>query len=262
MIAATSRMQCRKTVTAVDSRWLPAPSNPAVSHEQVHVWRVWLDVTEPLLYDLQAALTKDEVARANRYRRDEDRNHFRAARGFLRFILGRYLNAPPERLRFRYDSYGKPSLAPESGGSNLQFSISHSRGLALFAVTWRRLIGVDLEQIRPIPGVEQLVESYFSSSEQEAFRSVSTESQMEAFYRCWTRKEAFVKAKGLGLALPLDSFSVTLAPGEPAGLLQVADDPREVSRWALRDLEPSTGYVGALAVEGTGWRAAHWQWQE
>lgn len=247
-------------VTGTDRQWLPAPKNLALSRDEVHVWRASISATEPYIHELRCTLARDEVMRAEQYRFAEDRDRFIAARGLLRFILGRYLDTQPEQLQFHYGFFGKPSLTAEPGGKGLQFSVSHSGSLVLCAMAWDRQIGVDLEQIQPIPRVGQLVKRYFSSSEQAAFRAVSRERQMEAFYRCWTRKEAFVKAKGLGFSLPLDRFDVTLAPGEPARLLQVRGNPWEASRWALCDLRPWSGYVGALAVEGHGLRVARWRW--
>lgn len=247
-------------VMTMDSRWLAAPKKLTLSPDQVHVWCASLRASEPCTHDLYSTLAQDEVVRAARYHFAEDRARFIVARGLLRCILGRYLDTPPDRLRFRYGSHGKPVLTGEEGGNGLQFNASHSRDLVLYAMAWDRQIGVDLEQIQPIPCVGQIVEQHFASSERAAFRALPTKEQREAFYRCWTRKEAFVKARGLGFALLPDRFEVTLAPGVPAKLLKVSGNPKEASRWALHDLDPASGYVGALAVEGHGLRLACWRW--
>jgi 4'-phosphopantetheinyl transferase len=174
--------------------------------------------------------------------------------------LGRYLGLKPGQLRFCYGPHGKPSLAPPLEEEALRFNVSHSQGLALFAVARGRELGVDLEYVRPIAEVEQIVARFFSERESKAFSALPAGRRLEAFFNCWTRKEAYVKARGGGLALSLKQFDVSLAPGEAAALSCTGDDAQEVARWSLWALEPGPGYVAALAVEGHGWRLACWQW--
>jgi 4'-phosphopantetheinyl transferase len=142
----------------------------------------------------------------------------------------------------------------------LSFNLTHSHQLALYAVTRRREIGVDLEYVRADFADEQIAERFFSPREVAALRTVPENLLKEAFFHCWTRKEAYVKAKGEGLSIPLDQFDVSLAPGEPALLLSTRDDPQEADRWSLQALFPGSGYVAALAVEGRTWRLKCWQW--
>jgi 4'-phosphopantetheinyl transferase len=239
-------------------RWLAAPEILALSADELHVWSASLELDSRSIPSLQRTLSGDEIDRAERYRSAADRRRFVTARGLLRLILGRYLDTPPEILKFRYGPHGKPSLVVEPGGSGLQFSVTHSFDLALYAVARERPLGIDLERIRPLPEVRTLVKRYFSSAEQVAFRALPRADQLPAFFRCWTRKEAFIKARGQGLSLALDRFEVSVTPGEPAALLAVDGDRREASRWSLCDLSPGQGYVAALAVKGHGLNASYW----
>jgi 4'-phosphopantetheinyl transferase len=180
----------------------------------------------------------------------------------LRIILGHYLNLEPDQVRFIYGAQGKPALASRRGQDSLDLNLSHSQELALFAVTRRRRVGVDLECIRPIAEAEQIAARTFSAQEYQVWRTLPEAAKQEAFFHCWTRKEAYIKAIGDGLSRPLDRFDVSLAPGEPARLLNVAGHPEEATRWSLKELTPAPGYVAALAVEGHGWHLMRWQWAE
>jgi 4'-phosphopantetheinyl transferase len=175
-------------------------------------------------------------------------------------ILGRYLQREPERLRFSYSAHGKPSLTREAGDPDLRFNLSHSHELVLYAVTCGREVGVDLEQIRPAVAQEQIAERFFAEREVAALRALAPSLQPPAFFHCWTRKEAYIKARGQGLAIRLDQFEVSLAPGEPAALLAVNGSRLEAARWTLRDLAPGPGYAGAVAAEGQDWQLRCWEW--
>jgi 4'-phosphopantetheinyl transferase len=177
-------------------------------------------------------------------------------------ILSRYLDAEPAQLQFAFGSRGKPYLAGIFKDGGIRFNMSDSQDLALIALTRGREIGVDLEQIRPVSDIEQIVERYFSPIEISVFLSLPPDERLEAFFNGWTRKEAFVKALGEGLARPLDEFDVTLGPDEPARLIQIRDAPQEATRWFLQALVPAQDMVAALAVEGGDWRLAHWRWSE
>jgi 4'-phosphopantetheinyl transferase len=178
----------------------------------------------------------------------------------LRAILGRTLNRAPESLSFCYGSHGKPALAGESDGATIRFNVSHSHGIALYAVTRGRELGVDLEHIRFDLEVAEIAERFFSRREIAMLRTLPTELQCQAFFHCWTRKEAYIKARGEGLSLPLDQFDVSLIPGEPAALLGTQPDPSEASRWSVQELFPAPGYAAALAVRAHGLRLTCWQW--
>ena len=207
-----------------------------------------------------STLSADEKERAARFYFQRDREHFIVARGALRAILGRYLQRDPTRVGFRYSPHGKPALAMEAPGEGLRFNISHSHGLALCAVTRGREIGVDLERVRSIANLEQIAERFFSPGENAEPRALPARVKAEAFFNGWSRKEAYLKARGDGLSLSLDQFDVSLASGEPARLPRNQREPRDVGRWPLQELPPVFGYVAALAVEGHGLQIRGWQW--
>jgi 4'-phosphopantetheinyl transferase len=242
--------------------WRAPPETLVLCCDEVHVWRATLDQTPSQIQSFRHNLAPDEQTRAERFYFERDRGHFIVARGVLRAILGRYLNQAPECISFCYSSHGKPALAGESGGDAIRFNMSHSHGIALYAVTRGREVGIDLERIRFNLAVAEIAERFFSRREVAMLRTLSTEAQREAFFRCWTRKEACLKARGEGLSLPLDQFDVSLAPGEPDTVPGTRPDPSEASRWSLQELAPAPGYVAALAVEGHGWRLACWQWPD
>ena len=210
---------------------------------EVHVWRVELTQPEHVIQQFRNTLEQDELFRADRFHFEKDRRAFVVSRGFLREIISRYTNTRPEQLRFSYGPYGKPAL-----DGRLRFNMSHSHNLALIALTEDRELGVDVEYIRADFATGDIARRFFSPVEVEVFNSLAAEHQVAAFFRCWTRKEAFIKATGKGLSQALDGFDVTLGPGEPAALLRVDED--DASRWSLSDLNVRAGYAAALAVEG------------
>jgi 4'-phosphopantetheinyl transferase len=152
------------------------------------------------------------------------------------------------------------ALAEAQAARTLRFNLAHCQGLALYAIAWGREVGVDLEYIRENLADQRIAERFFSPAEVETLRSLPEGVQREAFFHCWTRKEAFVKARGEGLSFPLDQFDVSLAPGEPAALLRTLGDPEEAARWSLRELFPGPGFVAAVAAAGHSWRLSAWQW--
>ncbi len=248
-------------ISALPSWPLP-PKTSRLTCDEVHVWRAALDQSPSLVARLFYSLATDERERAEGFYFHKDREHFIVARGLLRAILGRYLTIDPAQLRFNYSSYGKPSLPSESGGDALRFNLSHSHGLALYAFTRGREVGIDLERVRPDVADGQIAERFFSPREVAMLCELPVKKQTQAFFNCWTRKEAYIKARGEGLSLPLNQFDVSLAPGEPARLLGTREHPQEASRWCLQELIPAPEYTAALAVEGHGWRLASWEWHE
>jgi 4'-phosphopantetheinyl transferase len=211
----------------------------------VHVWRIRLDVPDALVARFEPTLATQERARANRFRTAELRRRFVAGRGALRAILGGYLGLEPAIVEFSYGDRGKPSLATPG----LEFNLAHSDDLALCALTVGRAVGVDVERLRPMDDAERIIARYFTARERLEFLDHPTAERAAAFFRGWTRKEAFLKATGEGLAASLDSFEVSLDAGG-ARLLRVGDDPDAARRWSLRDVDVAPGFVGALAVGG------------
>lgn len=257
-----------------DVTFSPPPNFPFLlarfSEDVVHVWRVSLVQPPHRIQQLRLSLSPDELARADRFRFREHRERFIVARGMLRVILGRYLGQSPERLQFCHNPYGKPAL--KVGGTDgtgmglpptLHFNMSHSRNMALYALASDRPLGIDLEYVQSQEAdLASRIVRFFSSSEQEAFQRFPTEERNVAFFKGWTRKEAYMKARGLGFALPFKQFDVSIAPHEPARLLADRHDPQAVGNWTLQDLEPGEGYVAALAARGTDWHTGCWQWPE
>ncbi len=240
--------------------WEPPPANVNLLHHEVHVWCARLDQSISSLARLIQTLSVDERMRAERFHFEQDRQRFIVGRGLLRAILGYYLGIEPGQLHFCYGMYGKPALSETPGTSTLRFSLAHAHGLALYAVTRDRELGVDLEYIRHIADAEQIVNRYFSEREKAAFHALTADKKQEAFFIYWTCKEAFLKASGEGLTGPLNQIDVSLVPGEPARLLCVEGDAKEASRWTLQELRPVPGFVAALVVEGQGWRLSCWNW--
>ena len=248
------------TTNSLRTPWRPAPETLTLLRDEVHVWRASLQTTAARMDELYLTLAADERERAGRFHFRADRDHFVVARGSLRAILGRYLGIGPSQVRFRHGPYGKPELAGEDRISSIRFSVSHSSDLALYAVARGREVGVDLECIRPDLAGGEIAERFFSPLEVAALRALPDEQQPQAFFNCWTRKEAYVKARGEGLSLPLDRFHVSLVPGEPAALLSDEGDPQATEDWELQNLETGPCYAAALAVEGYGCWLTCWRW--
>lgn len=246
----------------LDQVWMLPPRDLALLQHEVHVWRASLDQPSSYVQYLMQTLSPDEQLRARRMHFERDRTRFVVGRGLLRNILGHYVNVEPHRVGFRYEAAGKPALAAEVDTEGLQFNLSHSHDLVLYAVTRDQKIGIDLERVRPLVEAERTAAQIFSPHEHTVFRSLAPHQQHNVFFHGWTRKEAYTKACGDGLARPLDRIEVSLVPWEPARFLRIDGDPQEARRWSLLELRPAADYVGALAVEGTSWTLKCWQWSD
>jgi 4'-phosphopantetheinyl transferase len=229
-----------------------------LGRDQIHVWRAKLDRSLEEARSALPCLAEDERTRAMRFHFDNHRRDFIVARTFLRSVLARYLGQNRAQIKFEYSRYGKPAIAASGRGSPFFFNLTHSHQLALLALTARAEIGIDVEFIRAID--EGIAERYFSRSEVAALRALPPDLQNEAFFNCWTRKEAYIKARGEGLSLALDEFDVSLAPGAPAAILAVRKG-EEASRWRLAHLQPAPGYVGALAIRAPKTELKFWDWE-
>jgi 4'-phosphopantetheinyl transferase len=232
------------------------------SHE-VHLWCASLDLPPETSARLYATLSSDERKRRARFRFKRDQRRFVAAHGALRDVLGRYLQAPPGCISYRYNAFGKPELSPEFGG-RLKFNLSHSAGLALIAIAADSSVGVDLETIRAQSDYAEIARSFFSAAEVEQLIALPSHPCAEAFFSCWTKKEAYVKACGDGLAMPLHSFSVPLTTDPAHGPVDhcvASNEAVPAKRWSFYTLQPAPGHIGALAIEGSGWRLSQWQWE-
>jgi 4'-phosphopantetheinyl transferase len=208
---------------------------------------------------LEQHLSADERERASRFRFARDRDRFVGTRGLLREILALYLNAPPERLSFNYGAHGKPFLTGEH--STLRFNVSHSSDAMLLAVAHLREVGVDVEGVRNIGlAVDELGDTVLSEPEKQALARFRGADRRTTFLRFWTLKEAFIKADGRGVSLPLARIDVSAPEGRVAVSNEATGEWRTCSRWELRTLAPVPGYVAALAAEGQDWRLALWHW--
>jgi 4'-phosphopantetheinyl transferase len=217
---------------------------------EVHLFRASLERPLNEVAELRSLLSHDEIERAERMRFDRDRSRYIVGRGQLRTLLAAYTGVPARRLRFEYGEFDKPSV---DGGP--AFNLSHSGAVALYAFAREGDIGVDVELEDERFGRDRIAERFFSPGEVRTLRGLPPEQQPLAFLSCWTRKEAFIKARGDGLSLALDSFDVTLAPGAPARLLRTSWCKSEPARWVMADLsDRRSGYVGALAFRGNGCR--------
>jgi 4'-phosphopantetheinyl transferase len=228
----------------------PAVTNPAclaLSENEVHIWSADLDRPTAQFYGW---LSGSETQKAGRLYFERDRNRYIVCHGLLREILGNYLGMEPGDIEFVYSKNNKPALSGKCDKKKLRFSISHSEGMALYALTVGREIGVDVEYVRDIPEMEKLAERFFSPRESEVLKILSGGRKKEAFFNCWTRKEAFIKATGDGLSYPLGKFEVSLVPDVPARLINIAGDAGAAARWSIKDLKPAAGYAAALAVPG------------
>lgn len=226
----------------------------------MQVWLVHLDVEPDEAASLIPLLSPDERERAIRFRLPGHGARFVVARAALRLLLAAHVGQAPAALRFDYSPRGKPALAG-GAGSGLEFNLSHSRGTAVYGISRGRAVGIDLEYVRPGIDVEALAGRFLAPEERTVLHGLTGEARLEGFYRCWTRKEALLKALGEGLAVPLSSFAVSCAPGEEARIRRGFDGSTRVDRWRLEDLDPGPDHAAALCAEGSDWSSRCRSWR-
>lgn len=223
-------------------KWNHPPMKLTLPENQIHIWRVPLDPSARTVADFQNTLAPDELARAARFRFAQDRDHFLIARARLRAILSRYTNIQPRELVFQYSAKGKPRLANAPACDALSFNVSHSQGLALCAIARGSAVGIDLERVRANSAWREIAQRFFSPQETAMLDALPLAEQSRAFFECWTRREAYLKATGDGIAsLDAENFG-------------------DASHWSLRSFTPCSGYVAALAVKGATARLEFLQW--
>jgi 4'-phosphopantetheinyl transferase len=233
---------------------------PELVEDKVLVWSASLALNSATLEKFASTLSGEERARAERFVFERDRNSFTAAHGILRDVLGRYLGCGPRVVNYVYGLYGKPAVSSLGSHCSLRFNLSHSHGIAVIAIANGREIGVDVEKIRPELASLEIASRYFSVEEVEELRALPANLRVEGFFLCWTRKEAYVKALGEGLRFPLDSFRVSLSPGQPAEL-----HDKNGSSWRIESFIPgvlNARHVAAVVSEGTEWTAEYFQWKQ
>ena len=245
--AAAAPQNACKSEGAVELLWAAAPEELVLHEAEVHIFAARLDIP-PAGDSGRSILSRDEKARAGRFHFEMDRSRYVVARTLLRTILGRYLNVLPQKLVFSYRAAGKPVLGPPFTRTDLKFNLAHSEDLGLLAVTTATDVGVDVERVRPVPDAAELVLRFFSAREAELFAEVPPELQPPAFFNLWTRKEAWLKATGEGIAHSLKRVEVSFLSHEPTRLLAVPPDALPAARWTLRELHPAPGFAAAVAV--------------
>ena len=225
--------------------WRRPPQRPELGSDQVHVWRASLLLGPARLQTLLETVSAEEQERAEALRREEDRRRFITAHGLLRTILGLYLEVPPGEVELARSPSGKPRLAAHAG--DLRFNMSHSHELALIAVAMGREVGVDVERIRAALPMREIVGRFLPGPEADALLALPEERLIGAFFKAWTRHEAYVKGIGRGLLPPPGPLDAPTAPSD------AQDAPLHAERWSVVNLRVGSGYAAALAVEGGGW---------
>lgn len=238
--------------------WNPPPPEVSLPAHELHVWQAVTDQPDVVVHRLRSTLSPDELARADRFYFERDRRRYIVGRGVLRNLLGAYVHQSPDQIVFNYNVYGKPA-----GAAALHFNVAHSHERVLFAFTAQAPVGIDVEYVlRVVNDMDLLAERFFAPEENEVYRALPEVEKRAAFFRCWTRKEAYIKALGIGLSHPLDRFVVSLAPDRPAALLSSIDDPQAMQRWLVIHLEPHSDYVGAIALESRSAQLMCWKWSD
>jgi 4'-phosphopantetheinyl transferase len=243
----------------LEINWPPPTAFSPLAGMDVHLWAAPLDLPAASLAAFASTLSPDEQARAARFHFERDRDRFIAGRGFLRAVLGRYLQTDPSQLKFAYSPRGKPTLAA-SPGNELHFNLAHSAGLALLAVTCACPLGVDVERIRPLRDAEGIIERFFSPRESTTLKTLRADQKPVAFFNLWTRKEAWLKATGDGIGESLNQSEVSLLPDEPARFLSILGDTQAAAAWTLEDLNPADGFKAALAAPALDLDLRCWRW--
>lgn len=227
---------------------LDLPENfPTLTAQEVHVWHASLNFPEDELTQFTTLLSDDEEVRAKRFHFAKDRIRYTAARGILRKILSGYLHQDPKEIKFNYNSHGKPSCADNEA---IQFNLSHSKNIALYAFARNLTLGIDIEYIDPDFKADAIAQRFFSASEANLLHQLTGKTKIKAFFNGWTRKEAFLKALGLGLSYSLKRVEVSMAPDQPVKFLTIDDPQQNIDQWSLYSFDQIPKYAAALVVRG------------
>ena len=240
--------------------WPLPPPSLTLQHGMVHVWAWDFECSPDDLKQYITLLSCDEHLRMQRFHFERDRIRYAVSHAILRILLGRYLGMEPSSISFEQNEFGKPSLVPTLAVAELNFNLSHTNSIGLLAIATGLAVGVDIEEVRPVAC--GTVEQYFSAQEQSCLATLTGANWLEGFYNCWTRKEAILKAEGIGLNVRLGAFDVSLSPNVKASVLGVRPNAGFTSSWHLVDLRPTLGAVGSLATDAasasvTCYRFAH-----
>ncbi|MEP7133406.1 MAG: 4'-phosphopantetheinyl transferase superfamily protein [Chloroflexota bacterium] len=232
------------------SRIRSALLSQPLTDSDIHVWCASLNVSPQDLSYYSSLLSQDEVDRAKRFYFDKDRDHFIVVRGLLRTILSNYLNQEPAQIEFVYGQFGKPAIKSGQSDKVLEFNLSHSKDLALYAFNWNRRIGIDIEYMIPMADMDNFAEQFFTPRETALINTLSGAQKEDAFFKTWTCKEAFLKANGSGLTVPINQVEIYFETDEIVALSSIGDDREQATHWRLDLFNKLPGYRAALAVEG------------
>lgn len=232
-----------------------------LSPKQINIWRIHLLQDEHVINSCRNLLSGDEIERANRFHFAKHRRRFVIARAAAREILGKYLEISPRKLIFSYGAKGRPEISNDLNKRAMKFSLSHSRDLALLAIAQGLSLGIDVEFINGECATDDIAERVFAPREIRTLRSIIPTRRVEAFFSCWTRKEAYVKALGEGLGMPLKSFDVPFGPGVSAAVISVRMSAKDALTWSIYDINAAPGYKAALVIEGEGHQMRYRRWK-
>ena len=219
-----------------------------MNRNEIHFWSAQIDGSDEEVAQLTQVLSTEEIDRAERYHFEKHKRRFIVSRGILRTLLSTYLQRPPHQIEFRYGPKGKPYLADPLAESAVQFNLSHSENLAAYVVSFDVEVGVDIEVIRPIRDALSIARRFFAPAEFAELQALPQSEQSEAFFACWTRKEAFIKATGDGLSRRLDQFAVSLKRGVKPQLVRLEENEGEASLWTIHDIRPFQDAIAAVAA--------------
>ena len=223
-----------------------------LTDSDIHVWCASLNVSPEDLSDYVSLLSPDEKTRAERFYFEKDRDYFSVGRGLLRILIGHYLKIIPSQIEFFYEDHGKPTLKSVLQDKTFEFNLSHSKGMALYIFNWHRKVGIDVEHIHPMPDMDDFAERFFSPRESALINSLSGQQKEAVFFKLWTCKEAFLKANGNGLTLPINQVEISLENEGHIKLEPIGEEKEQTADWRLELFNPVPGYQAALAIEGNG----------
>ena len=239
--------------------WQITPDDLDISSDHVDVWLTSTELGEQQVQEYKKSLSVAELARAEKFTTDYKYKEFIVARGLLRQVLSRMTGLDICGFDFNHGKHGKPYLDSNVAGKNIAFNVSHSHGMALVAITPGGRLGVDLEKIRPEVEWQALAKRFFSAAEFQALNGCPDDSRLKSFFTCWTRKEAFVKAVGDGIARGLREFDVSIDPDESAGLLNIRWQGEDAADWTIKNIPVRGNYAAALAVDRPDCRVRLWR---
>jgi 4'-phosphopantetheinyl transferase len=228
-------------------KWPSPPSDLLISPGTVHVWAWDYECSSDTLNLYTSLLSPDERLQMQRFHFEADRVRYCVSHAILRILLGRYLCVQPSSISFYKNSFGKPLLAQHFATEEVTFNLSHTSNLGIVAIASSLAVGVDIEEVHPVE--YRAIERHFSTTEQSHLAALADADRLEGFFNCWTRKEAIVKAEGLGLYASLDAFNVSLDQNLRPALLEIRANTGFISKWYLVELRPAQGFVGALATD-------------